>query len=376
MIIDIPFCRPSITTAELTAVKECVANGWLTMGNEVAKLEQEFAEFCEADRPGIATDSCTSALFLAMKAMNIGPDNVVAVPALTFAATANMVEALGAKVKFVDVGIDGCIDTNNSELFDVDLILAVDYAGNAVDIEGLRKFNKPIVIDSAESHGAVYNIGNKSGKTGLIHCYSFYPTKILAGAEGGMIIGATDEQAEKIKRWRLHGLSSGAENRYTDRSSSSFPVVEDIGWKHNLSDVSAAIIRQQLRRYEEIYNLRRSVWIGYYFMTVELQTLGYNVGCIREGPNSKSAPYLFVFLVEHRDNFMKYMLNNGIKCGVHFVPLHLHPYYVNKYGKLFLPLAEHIGETCVSLPLYPDLSTIQFDYIVDKIRTYFMNRSN
>jgi dTDP-4-amino-4,6-dideoxygalactose transaminase len=372
--MQIPFCRPSITFSEIEAAAACVESGWLTMGQKVADLEENFADFCDEARPGVAVDSCTSAIFLALKAHNIGPGNRVAVPSLTFAATVNMVEAVGATPVFVDVNDYGCMNGYDLALSNVDLILAVNYAGNTCDIERLKKFKKPIIIDAAESHGAYYPMtGGRCPGDGIISCYSFYPTKIIAGAEGGMIVGQNVEQDSYLRRARLHGLSRGAEKRYTDRSSASFPVVEDLGYKMNMTDVSASIVLAQLDRHKELVQKRYRIFQSYTDSIERMMEAGYSIACLPR--TIGSAPYIFVVLVDDREYFLEHMLKNGIKCGVHFDPVHTHPYYTHMYAR-HLPVTNYLGKRCVSLPLYPDMVVEQAEYVIDKINEYFGDRAN
>ena len=370
--MKVPFSTPSVTARERSAVDDCLKSLWWTMGNKVAELENEFAKIVGASRSAIAVDSCTSALQLCIEALGL-QKAVIAVSPITFAASANVIETTGNIPLFVDVDETGLMDVNHSALDNVDAIMGVHYAGEILDIPKLMERNVPIIEDAAEAHFGKYDDRTYVGGLDNLTCFSFYPTKIIAGAEGGIITGQTADQETWIRKARLHGLSRGAEDRYTGRSSSACPMVEFPGYKKNLTDLSAAIILEQLGRAAVLMVGRWMAVDKYEQAFYELEQKYSFIARKYTSAFGSSVPYIYVIMVDQQQEFIEFMRERDIYCGVHFTSLTTHPWYRNRFEGS-CPKAEEFGQHCVSLPLFTDISEEQVDYVIESIDSYCRSR--
>ncbi len=337
---------PSIGSKEVRALLRIVEKGWFSMGPETKQFESEFAKYVGA-KYAVAVNSCTSALFLSLKALGIGPGDEVIVPSFTFTSTAGVVVHCGATPVFVDVDKDNF--NMDQKAFDqavtkkTKAVMPVHYAGNRVSI----KTHLPIIEDSA--HLIPKGGDNKESYT---RCYSFYTTKNMTTIDGGMITTNDPKVYEWLKKARLHGLSADAWKRY-DIKSSWIYTVEFTGYKMHMTDLTSALGRAQLKRLGG-FEVRRKKVISQYN-----ELLGLN----------NKGTHLYPILVEQRDRFFEYMKKNEIGCSFHFTPLHNEPAYEGcKHGPL--PVTEYIGARVVTLPLYPYLSLKNLEFICKKIKAF------
>lgn len=338
---NVTFTKPYIGKKEINAVVRVLESGWLTMGMETIDFENEFARFVKA-KHAIAVNSCTSALFLSLKVLNIKKGDEVIVPSFTFAASANVIVHCGAKPIFADI---------RPEDFNIDpksvaekmtkktkLIMPVHYAGRLAQTD----FPTLVVEDSA--HRIIKNHNSKN-----FVCYSFYATKNITTGEGGMITTENDNMAKWLQKARLHGLSHDAWKRYDPKGKWHYEI-EFNGYKMNTVDLASAMGRVQLARINEIEK-KRQVVVDKYNKLLGLQNFG---------------THLYSILVENRNDFIGYMKENGISCSFHFLPLHKSPAF-SQYNKIKLPVTEYVGSRVVTLPLYPGLSLQDVNYICNKI---------
>lgn len=341
---NIAFAKAYIDKEEIDAVSKVIESGWLTMGEQTVEFEGEFAGYVGA-RKAVAVNSCTSALFLALKALGIGPGDEVIVPSFTFAATANVVVHTGATPVFADVKPeDFTLDPKSVEKVwskKTKAVMPVHYAGNLAH----TKYRALVIEDSA--HRIAKNHNSKN-----LVCYSFYATKNLTTGEGGMITTEDEKLADWMVKARLHGLSRDAWNRY-DPKGKWFYDVEFSGYKFNTIDMLAAMGRVQLAKLGEMEGKRKMV-IGKYN-----QLLGLN----------NQGTHLYPILVEKRDEFMGYMKELGIGCSFHFLPLHKSPAF-SKIKTPKLPVTEYIGYKVVTLPLFPGLASSDIEYVCQKIKEF------
>jgi len=323
----IPLTRVDMGREEQAAAMRVLKSGWLTMGRETEEFEKEFAEYVGA-RFAVAVNSCTAALFLALKALGVGEGDEVVVPSFTFASTASVIVHCGAKPVFVDITKEGFVMDQKSFEKAVSkktkAVIPVHYGGNYCEI----KTDLPIIEDSA--HLIARGGDNKNAAA---NCYSFYVTKNMTTGEGGMITTQNEKMAEWLRKARLHGLSRDAWKRYDVgekwRYSIEFP-----GYKCNLTDLASALGRVQLARLDEFEQRRREV------VALYNELLGLN----------NRGTHLYPILVDDRDEFMKYMKGNKVGCSFHFTPLHLEPAF-KEYKTGRLPVTEHVGARVVTLPL-------------------------
>jgi len=339
----ISFAKAIIEKEEMQAVNRVLASGWLTMGEETAQFENEFAKFVGADY-AIAINSCTAGLFLSLKALGIGKGDEVIVPSLTFVATANVVLHVGATPVFADIRDDDwTLDANAVEKARTKrtkAIIPVHYAARKAFIA----YDLPVIEDSA-------HLIDKKCDSGNITAYSFYVTKNMTTGEGGMITTKDKELAEWFKKARLHGLSKDAWKRYGWKGKWHYDA-EFPGYKYNTTDLNSALGRVQLRRLPGL-NEKRNKLVSYYNTFLGLNNTGNHI---------------YPILVENRDKFMQYMNEKEIQCSVHFLPVHLMSAY--KGYKAKLPVTEYVGKHVVTLPLHPLLTKKDIVYIADCVRAY------
>ena len=343
---SIPFSRASIDKNEISAVEKILKSGWLTMGEETRMFEEEFANYVKA-RHAISVNSCTSALFLALKALKIQKGNEVILPSFTFAATANVVIHCGATPVFVDINNkDLTIDQKSFEKAltkRTKAVMPVHYAGN----RALIKTNLPIIEDSAH---LIPKAGDN--KNSFASCYSFYATKNMTTGEGGMITTNDENISDWFKKARLHGLSRDAWKRYSLKSKWIYEI-EFSGYKLNTTDINSAIGRVQLKKLDNFEKKRQK--------TVKL----YNKLL---GLNNKGT-HLYPILVDKRDKFFEYMKKKGIGCSFHFTPLHLQPAY-KEFNRQKLPITEYVGSRVVTLPLDAVITEEEVRYVCEAVSDF------
>lgn len=337
---------PSIGKKEVDAILRIVKKGWFSMGPETKQFEEDFARYV-GSKYAIAVNSCTSALFLSLKALGIGSGDEVIVPSFTFSATASVVDHCGAKPVFVDVRKD---DFNmdqksfeNAITKKTKAVIPVHYAGNRVTI----KSDLPVIEDSAH---LIPKAGDNEDS--YTRCYSFYTTKNMTTIDGGMITTNDPKVNGWLRKARLHGLSADAWKRY-DIKSSWIYTVEFTGYKMHMTDLTSALGRAQLKRLKEFEERRKKV-ISHYNRLLGLNNTG---------------THLYPIMVEQRDKFFGYMKENEIGCSFHFTPLHKEPAFKGcVHGSL--PVTEYIGTRVVTLPLYPYLSLKNVEFICRKIKEF------
>lgn len=369
----LPFALPSLGEEEIAEVVDSLRSGWVTTGPKVKRFEADFARYVGCQE-AIAVNSCTAALHIALTALRVGPGDEVIVPTLTFCATANVVVHLGAKPVLVDVGEDGNVQPEAIERAitpRTKAIVPVHYSGQACDLAAVydiaRRRGLAVVEDAAHAAGSDYHhrkIGVSPPPEVLapdrhVVCFSFYATKNLTTGEGGMIATADQALADRMRRLSLHGMSRDAWKRYTGSGSWYYEVLE-AGYKDNMTDVQAAMGIHQLKKLDRFIDTRAR-YAGLYseafadMPEVERPVLH---------PERKHAWHLYVVrlalerLAIDRAQFIEELRARNIGTSVHFIPVHLHPYYQERFGyrRGDLKQAESLYERIVSLPLYPGMT--------------------
>lgn len=360
----LPFSPPAITEEEIAAVVDTLRSDWITTGPKTRQFEQEFAAYLGAES-ALALNSCTAGLHLALAALDIGPGDEVITTPMTFCASVNVIEHVGATPVLVDVEPDTLnIDPEQCAQAITPrtrTILPVHYTGHPVDMRPLldlaRERGLYLVEDAAHAVSAAYG-GQKIGTIGDFTAFSFYATKNLTTAEGGMLTGAP-ELIDKARVLSLHGMSRDAWKRYEKSGSWYYEVVAP-GFKYNMTDIQAAIGQVQLRRLESMQQRRREIVAQYNAAFGDDEALQIPA----ERPGVRSAWHLYVLrlnldrLTLDRAQFIEEMRARNIGTSVHFIPVHLHPYYRDKYGFApeDFPVAYREYQRVVSLPLHPGLS--------------------
>ncbi len=378
----LPFSPPTIGEEEIQEVVDTLRSTWISTGPKTKRFESEFASFLGA--PGaLALNSCTAALHTALKTLGVGPGDEVITTPMTFTASVNVIEHVGARPVLVDVEPDTLnIDPRRVAAAITPrtrVLLPVHYAGHPADLDALRGLagahNCAIVEDAAHALPASYK-GRLIGSEGNPVAFSFYATKNLTTGEGGMLAADPDflAQARVIS---LHGMSRDAWKRY-DAGGSWFYEVLLPGFKYNMTDIQAALGLWQLRKLEGFQRRRREVVSQYDRAFAAEPALELPV----TRPDVEHAWHLYVLrlrpdaLTIGRDRFIQELTERNIGTSVHFIPIHLHPYYRDKYGFApdSFPVAYDNYRRMLSLPLNPGLSDRDvgdvIDAVLDVVRSY------
>jgi dTDP-4-amino-4,6-dideoxygalactose transaminase len=366
----IPFHRPAIGEREIAAAEEVLRSGWLTTGAKAHALEAAIAERIGV-RHALAVNSATAALHLALEAWKVGPGHEVVIPVNTFTSCGEVCAYLGAPVVLADVGDDGLLGAPQLEAVASDataVVMPVHFGGQAVDVEPLRSLapNARFLEDAAHAFPADVR-GVPTGRLGDAAALSFYATKTMTtGGEGGMLLTDDDALATRARMMRLHGISADAWNRYGAGGSWVYEVAE-AGFKYNLTDLAAAIGLAQLERLDELADARAAI-ARHYDDAFDASAL---VWAPPRRDTDRHAWHLYVIrlsleeLTVDRAEVIARLASAGIGASVHFIPLHLHPHYQERYGYALgdFPVAERIFERSVSLPIWPGMTDAQVDRV-------------
>ncbi len=382
---QIPFHRPAIGPDEEREVLEALRSGWITTGPKAKRFEQEFAAYVGA-RNALAVAHCTGALHLALFAIGIQPGDEIITTPFTFTATAEVMGYLGAIPVFVDIDpatlnidpdrIEATLSSGKHHK--VKAILPVHFAGRACDMDRImsiaRQYNLRVIEDAAHAVDSSRQMDGrgmtKIGTIGDLTCFSFYATKNITSAEGGMITTEDDALAHKIAVASLHGMDRDAWKRY-DASGSWFYEIHNTGFKYNLSDVHAAIGLAQLRRSGELTARRRKI------ATLYNEAFGsepaLEIPLIE--PGVEHAWHLYVLCLRSerlrigRNRFVELLRERGIGTSVHCIPLNTMAYYQTRYGYRTgdFPISEDVYSRCLSLPIYPMMSDEDVSYVIENV---------
>lgn len=393
--VDVPYFRPSIGDAEIEEAVAVLQSGWLTTGPRVKRFETEFASAVGA-RHAVALNSATAALHLAVEALGLSAGQGVLVPAMTFAATAEVVRYLGA----VPILVDCEADTLNIDYadaarklhaartgsllrlgrLDVVGLMPVHVGGFMVDVAATRRFGEDhglwVVEDAAHAFPAAWRADESSAwircgeNTSRVACYSFYANKTITTGEGGMAVTDDEDLAARIRLMSLHGLSRDAWDRYSG-GPWDYKIVA-AGYKYNLTDLGAAIGIHQLARAEEMRTAREWLAGRYRDRLRDVEA----IEAPAPGENRVHAWHLFPIrlrldmLTIDRGGFIEELRTAGIGTSVHWRPLHLHPYYRERFGwaEGDCPVATREWLRLISLPVYPSISESEQDAVVDAVR--------
>jgi len=378
------FGNPCIEQPEIDEVAASMRSGWLGTGPKVQKFEQMFREY-KGSNYALALNSCTASLHLAMLAIDTKPGDEVILPTMTFASTANAVIHAGATPVFVDCEKD----TMNIDPKDIKrkitkktkAIIPVHFAGRPCDMDAIMDLAKEhdlkIIEDCAHAIETEYH-GKKTGTFGDLGCFSFYVTKNIVTGEGGMIVTDNEEYANKIKVLGLHGMTKDAWKRFDDEGYKHYQVIY-AGFKYNMMDLQASIGIHQFSRIDQYWKRRQEIWNQYNEAFRDFPVIT-PAPC---GSANRHAYHLYTLLLDTdklfitRDQFLNGMTKQNIGIGVHYVALHLHPFYQKTYGykKGAFPNAEWISERTVSLPLSAKLSDEDINDVVTAVKSILVTKS-
>jgi perosamine synthetase len=411
-MLRIPFYKPSLGSDEIEEVVETLKTGWLTTGPKTKQFEREFSEYLN-HKHAVAVNSCTAALHLALEAIGLKNQDCVIVPTMTFAATAEVVRYFGATPVLVDCRVeDFNLDVRDaSEKIDCALasgksvaaIIPVHYGGQIGDVSGVqelaRRYELKIIEDAAHCCPAFYRSNHSSSKknnkrtdfgshgngsardgedgwqsvgTGAdISCYSFYANKTITTGEGGMACTDNDAYAERMRVMSLHGISKDAWKRFTAEGSWYYEIIAP-GYKYNLTDIASAIGIHQVRKADALHRRRTEAARRYADLlgNVEELTLPQQL------PDRIHSWHLYVIRLRldrlriDRAWFIEEMKRRGVGTSVHWMPLHMHPYYREVFGyhpKSF-PVASSLYPEIITLPLFPDITEEELCYVAETVK--------
>jgi dTDP-4-amino-4,6-dideoxygalactose transaminase len=389
--VKVEFFRHNIEEADIRNIDEVLHSLFLTTGEKVREFEERFARYL-GTRHAVGVTSCTSALQMSFLALGIGPGDELITTPMTFIATATSILHTGATPVFVDVEPrTGNIDADRVEEFIRDRCGKVKGRGGLVDRKtGLKvKGIVPVHLygqmcdmrrlrSIADRHGLVLvedcahciegeRDGVKPGQLGEAACFSFYATKNITCGEGGAVVTNDERVAATLRLLRTHGMSKSAADRYTKKYEHW--DMEMLGWKCNMDNIKASLLLNQLDRIEERLSARER--IGRMYEEAFAGTEGLDYPDIL--PGTKSARHLFTVWVDPdtRDTVLGRLQEREIGVAVNFRAIHLLKYFRDTFGfkRGIYPAAERIGDTTISLPLYPKMRDEEIGYVVDALRS-------
>jgi len=370
------FGAPLIGEEEIEEVVACLRSGWIGKGPRVDTLEREFAAYRESSY-AVAVSSCTAALHLSLLSSDLNTGDEVITSPLTFCATANAIIHAGLVPVLADIDpvtqnidpaqVEACITPRTRAL------LPVHFAGRPCDMDALvdiaQRYNLKIIEDCAHATEAQYR-GQPLGTFGDFGCFSFYVTKNMTTAEGGMVLPRTVAGQERVKMLALHGLSRDAWNRFSSDGYNHYEVI-DCGFKYNMTDLQAALGIHQLRRLETNLQRREILWDRYMAGLADLP-VGLPAAPAEE---TRHARHLFTLLIDPdvcgmtRDEFMRGMNDCNIGLGVHYVGLPEQPYYQRQFGwkPADYPNAAKVSQQTVSLPFSARLTDRDAEDVIEAV---------
>lgn len=371
----IPYGRQTIDETDVDAVVSALKSDWLTTGPCVEQFETDFASFVSA-REAIAVNSGTAALHASLFSLDIGPGCEVLIPSITFAATANAVVYLGAKPVFVDVDPETLlIDVAHAESLINPLtraIIAVDFAGQPCDYSDLRNLcdnhRLDLLVDACHSIGASYK-GRSVGSLGDLTAFSFHPVKSMTTGEGGMVTTNNPQLAKRVRQFRNHGIQQDFRQR--EKQVAWEYDIEELGFNYRLTDFQSALGRSQLKRLPDWIVRRQEIAERY-------DTAFSQSECIEpltDRNDRTNAHHLYVVRLKGggksdlRRQVFEQLRAKGIGVNVHYRPVYFHTFYQKNFGhkRGLCPNAEAAYEQILSLPIFPELTDTQVDYVVSQL---------
>lgn len=382
MTTNLPFALPDIGEDEIAEVLDTLRSGWLTTGPKTARFEDDFAAFMGDGVLAVAVNSATGGLHLALEAVGVGEGDEVLVPAYTYTSTAEVVRHLGADPVLVDID-PSTMNMDPSELERVigrrsavrgkapAAVIPVHVGGMACEMDAIlamaRKYGLKVVEDAAHAFPATWGgrlIGSLDSDATV---FSFYATKTLTTGEGGMITTRNPAVADRCRLMRLHGISADAFTRDALPGYSWRYEVLEAGYKYNMNDLAASLGIHQLRKSGAFLARRQELAARY-----DEALRGLPLALPPQPPvGDVHSWHLYVIRVlpdapVNRDQFIEELSAQGIGCSVHFIPLHLHPYWRDRYGLLpeDFPHSLALFNQVVSLPIYPRMTNADQDRVI------------
>ncbi|MEE9197947.1 MAG: UDP-4-amino-4,6-dideoxy-N-acetyl-beta-L-altrosamine transaminase [bacterium] len=373
--IQLPYGRQWIDEEDIEAVAQVLRSDWITTGPQVPVFERAVAGFVGA-REGVAVSSGTAALHAAIHALGIQEGDEVIIPTMTFASSANAVVFEGGRPVFADVDPDTLLLAPDEVERRISprtrAVMAVHYAGQPCDYDALRRIcqrhDLPLVADACHALGATYR-GKRVGTLADLTAFSFHPVKHITTGEGGMIVTDDSDAATRMRAFRNHGISTEARERA--QQGAWFYEMVDLGYNYRLTDFQCALGMSQLSKLPDWLARRRALAAKYDRALADLD--GVTPLAVREDVDH--AYHLYVVRLEEvsqeqRDKVFRTMRARGIGVNVHYIPVHLHPFYREQFGTRpgQLPVAEEAYNKILTLPLFPQMSEADVDAVATSLR--------
>ncbi|MCY0856206.1 DegT/DnrJ/EryC1/StrS family aminotransferase [Cupriavidus sp. D39] len=378
----LPFAQPEIGEEEIAEVVATLRSGWVTTGPKTKQFEADFAAFLGGGVEAIAVNSATAGLHLALEAVGVGPGDEVITTTHTFTATAEVIRYLGADPVFVDVSADTlCIDTDAIEKAITPrtrAIMPVHFGGRAADMGRIiaiaRKHDLRVIEDAAHALPATSD-GQLVGTLDTdATVFSFYANKTITTGEGGMVVTRDPEIAKRAKIMRLHGISRDAFDRFVSTAPSWYYEIVAPGFKYNMTDVASAIGIHQLKKANAFHQRRAVIAARYDEALADLPLV--------LPPHAQTGDihswHLYVIQLADgapcsRDALIDHLFKQGIGCSVHYIPLHLQPYWRDQYHLTpeMFPVSQRIYERTLTLPLYTRMRDEDVERVIKSVRDAF-----
>jgi UDP-4-amino-4,6-dideoxy-N-acetyl-beta-L-altrosamine transaminase len=374
----LPFCTPHIGEEEKAEVIAALESGWLSTGPRVQRFEEEAGRYLDA-KHAIGVSSCTAGLHVALVAAGIGRGDEVITSPLTFVATANVILHCGATPVFADVdpqtyniSVDRIAEKITPR---TKAIIPVHYAGQSCDMDGImtlaRKHNLLVIEDAAHAIGTKHNGRLVGSSPERVAVFSFYATKTITTGEGGLVATGLDDLAAKIRVLSLHGITHDAWKRYSAAGKWYYEVLYP-GFKYNMTDVQAALGLCQFKRLEGFISRREEICQKYDRAFEQLNA----VKTPFVADNCRHSRHLYPIVLDlqrlriDREQFIEALRAENVGTSVHFIPVHLQPYYRDRfsYRRGDYPVTESIYDALISLPLYPHMTESDVDDVIAGVR--------
>jgi len=388
-ITVLPYGKQSIDEDDIQAVVQVLRSDWLTTGPMVSEFEGAFAQYVNA-REAVAVTNGTAALHAAMFALGIGPGDEVIVPALTFAATANSVVYQGGTPVFADVEYDTLlVDPKSVEARitpRTKAIIAVDYAGQPCDYDALTaiadRYGFALVADACHALGGTYR-GRPVGSVADLSTFSLHPVKPITAGEGGVVTTDNRDLADRMRMFRNHGITT--DHRQREEQGSWFYEMTDLGYNYRLTDIQCALGMSQLKKLPSWLKRRWEIAAQYddaFDDSTGVTPLGLRPDVVSassascsplRAASSTHAYHLYVVLFkfgELRAQAFATLREQGIGVNVHYIPVHLHPFYRQRFGARpgLCPVAEAAYERILSFPMFPGMSDGETAKVIEAVR--------
>lgn len=381
----IPLFRPALGEEEIEALRPVFASGWIGLGPKTQEFEEEIARYVGV-RYAVGLNSATAALHLAVAALGIGAGDEVLLPPLTFVSTAHAVSYTGATPVFVDIE-EGSLTLDPADLERKitprsRAVIAVHYGGDPCDMDAIsaiaRQRGLAVIEDAAHAMGSDYGpSGRKAGSLGEVGCFSFHAVKNLATGDGGMLTTNREDIFRRARKLRWMGIDKDTWERTEDAEERArtgirryagyhwYYEVDELGFKCHMNDITAAIGLVQLRKLEAANARRREIRARY-----DRELSGIDGLETPPAPRGRSACHNYVVRLDRRDELNVFLRDRGISSGVHYLPVHLQPYYRDRC-RADVPVTERAWKRLLTLPMYPDLSEEDLSRIIGAVKEFF-----